>query len=271
MALEYSGHSDSITVLPGSDVSKRGYTYREFQPPAQLSSSVEAVWSIDSSRNYSYSVRVVPDGCVEIVKSEDYGFRVYGPSTTWTMYSFQGGSASEGIRLRPEVAAEVLSVDPGELKDLSEDGERFRPFAESLSRRRGPWLLRLFELLEAKALDAGAAGWVAASIRHDPDLPVGEHNRRVGVGARHARRLFGQASGITLSAYRRIHRVHSTWGAHAADPRLPLSRLALRCGFSDQSHMTREVRELTGLTPVEFLRSLAGQVELPDRGLKGSF
>jgi AraC-like DNA-binding protein len=36
------------------------------------------------------------------------------------------------------------------------------------------------------------------------------------------------------------------------------SRAAYQAGFADQSHLTRRLKETTGLTPGEFARQLAG-------------
>ena len=53
--------------------------------------------------------------------------------------------------------------------------------------------------------------------------------------------------GYTLKTWCRVNRLRQL----AQEPlTTPLARVASRCGYADQSHMTRECKRLTGHTPL---------------------
>lgn len=67
-------------------------------------------------------------------------------------------------------------------------------------------------------------------------------------------RAFRRAFGCSPSVYRRHRRVRAAADL-LASTRQPAAEIALSTGFSDQSHMCREVRDELGLTPCQ-IRSL---------------
>jgi AraC-like DNA-binding protein len=69
-----------------------------------------------------------------------------------------------------------------------------------------------------------------------------------GLSAYHFARAFRQSLGTPPHGYllqRRLERVKQMM----RDPKLPLSEIALATGFSDQSHLARHFRRLTGISP----------------------
>ena len=73
-------------------------------------------------------------------------------------------------------------------------------------------------------------------------------------------RQFREAIGMTPHQYQRIHRVllaklHLRSG-------MPLAEIATACGFADQSHLTREFKRRTGVTPSAFIPLAYGRQEL---------
>lgn len=104
---------------------------------------------------------------------------------------------------------------------------------------------------------ARAGGLGAAHLRRaqemmaaalDGDLQVGDIATACGVSRSHLIRGFRTATGVTPYQWllrQRIERARDL----LLSTRLPLADIALACGFSDQSHMTRTFSRLTGLTP----------------------
>ena len=111
-----------------------------------------------------------------------------------------------------------------------------RLFPVCAAPRRAPWLERARELLHAQALRA---------------LRVGDLAAEVGVHRVHLSRAFRLHFGCSIGTYQRNLRVE--WAAsQLAETDLPLSEIALRAGFADQSHFTRVFKRLLGRTPQHY-------------------
>ena len=77
----------------------------------------------------------------------------------------------------------------------------------------------------------------------------------VGLSVFHFARQFKQSTGVAPHHYlmrRRVERARELLGR----VEFSLSEIAFATGFSDQSHLTRHFRQLTGMTPGQFRRSL---------------
>ena len=60
-----------------------------------------------------------------------------------------------------------------------------------------------------------------------------------------------------LQRYSRVEEAFTLSGKHRKDGAIDLSGLAVDAGFADQSHMGREVRRVTGLSPAHFDNQIA--------------
>ncbi len=86
-------------------------------------------------------------------------------------------------------------------------------------------------------------------------ISVGEVAERLGWNARTMHRQFAASCGYSPKHLQRIMRLQSFLrGAHAAQ-QPSLSSLAIAAGYSDQAHMTRDFRAITGFTPSAYLDS----------------
>lgn len=81
--------------------------------------------------------------------------------------------------------------------------------------------------------------------------------RRAGVSREHLARSFRRHFGTSFVTYRRHQRVAAASRCLATTPS-PLADIALACGFSDQSHMTRAFAECLGRTPGSWRSAVAG-------------
>jgi AraC-like DNA-binding protein len=93
-------------------------------------------------------------------------------------------------------------------------------------------------------------------------LRVDRLSREVGVSARRLNELFRRQIGLPPKRYARILRFRHAVQRLSAAPVTDLARLALECGYYDQSHLYRDFRELATLTPGEYQVALG-------RGLDG--
>ena len=99
----------------------------------------------------------------------------------------------------------------------------------------------------------GEADWpdmLAADIRTDAGLSLGDWAERHGVRRETLSRGFVRAYGVSPAAYRLGVRVKAVLGA-LREYGGSLADLAAEHGFSDQSHMNRAIRAATGRTPTQ--------------------
>jgi transcriptional regulator GlxA family with amidase domain len=80
-------------------------------------------------------------------------------------------------------------------------------------------------------------------------LPIESIARKIGVTRRHLERRFRNEVGLRAKHLARIVRVHTA--LRFIDDRSPMSgaEIAAVCGYSDQAHLIREFKALTGTTP----------------------
>jgi transcriptional regulator GlxA family with amidase domain len=78
--------------------------------------------------------------------------------------------------------------------------------------------------------------------------------RDAGISERRFERRFVTQVGLTPVRYRRLARLRAVLRLHAGGLH-EWSQLAAATGFSDQSHLVRDCRAFTGLTPTEWAES----------------
>lgn len=88
-----------------------------------------------------------------------------------------------------------------------------------------------------------------------PDRLVGDVARTVGYHPVSFARAFRSRIGVRPALYRRWVRLRRVLAA--IEPEGALADVALECGFSDQSHMCRDFRELLGISPRQWRDLLA--------------
>lgn len=137
---------------------------------------------------------------------------------------------------RLERTAGSLAVE-GLVLELLASAQRRR---EPRERSHPAWLGRVVERLHA-------------SLDHQVGLD--ELAREVGVHPVHIARTFRRAYGETIGEHLRKLRVELV-ARRLGDTDTPLVDLALEAGFTDQSHLTRVFKRLTGTTPAAMRRTL---------------
>jgi AraC-like DNA-binding protein len=101
---------------------------------------------------------------------------------------------------------------------------------------------------------------LARDLSEDASLGVGEWAERQGVARETAWRHFRGAYGVDIAAYRSEARARKAWRMIMASD-APLASIAVAAGFSDQPHMSRAVKALTGASPGAWRRKSATSVQ----------
>lgn len=162
-----------------------------------------------------------------------------------------GPRDSEVLNLGPACFAEPFSVvmqvaDPDSIVRLAERSPR-----EALELLLG--IMRPSNRAESDWPDQ-----LAEALQRDPHLALHEWARTHNLSNATVSRGFEKVYGISPSAYRAQIKARLAWRGSVKGSE-PFSALALHSGFSDQAHMTRGVRALTGRTPGAWRR--IGQVD----------
>jgi AraC-like DNA-binding protein len=227
------------TVLNERDI------YREWDPPREWRHAVACCWEqrVVAARLQ----RVLPDGHADLLIDGLGTVQVVGMHDRVVLPLLPEGTWIRGIRLRPEAVAAAFRVEASSLLNLTVPAE------DVLGSRRARRLLDLGALdawirgIEPARRTALAVGLLAA----DPAVQVTEVADLLGVTARQLRRILVTEVGLPPKAYQRVVRMQRFLGIIGRSA--GLADAAAEAGYADQSHLTRDVRELSGLTPAKLL------------------
>lgn len=237
------------------------------------------MWEWPGYRSPARAERILPHGLVELTWDLDGSMR-FRRGRAWRQHPHgviigAQGSAYVvdteaprhlfGVLFEPGAGSALLGCDASDLTDRTESVGDF-PSMRALVDRVGTaddWEARLraveehFAARPAPVLPRGAAALLDA-WREDLATSVGAVATRAGVSAptltRHARVAFGLAP----AQLRRMWRLRRALELRSRDRAGALASLAVRAGYADQAHMTREFRALTGLTPRRYTPLLEG-------------
>ncbi|MEU8001862.1 helix-turn-helix transcriptional regulator [Catellatospora sp. NPDC049111] len=128
-----------------------------------------------------------------------------------------------------------------------------------------------FRLLDAVLLRRAAAGRepcprtaaVWQRVQRDLSVPVAALAADAAWSERHLQSRFRDHFGMTPKAAQRVARLQRA--LRALDAGLPASRVAHLARYSDQAHLIREVKAMTGLTPAALTRHRAASWRPTDR------
>jgi hypothetical protein len=253
---------DMRTDLPV--LAMRAGTYRERPASGRLSRLFCRVWSHRLPDEFEAQVTVVPDGCSDLIWTGGQ-LMVIGPDRTAAFPALAPGETVLGLRFRPGAALRWLDVPLSELVGqavpLRELRDDVQTIEERLAEENCPAarqiLFRMWAGDEASAaadpqseMEAlfGSLGGGAS-----PDLPA-----RKTFGERTLRRRSRDHFGYGPKTLERILRLQRFLRLMRQPASGNLAILALEAGYADQAHMTRDVKELTTLTPREIRGQLCG-------------
>lgn len=251
-------------------------TYREVAPPDALRDRLVCLWASRVEGVAAHVQPVLPDACMDVIWVNDGEPHVAGPATRAFVSTVPPGTVVVGARFRPGAWAGVLGVDASELRDRH---VALRDVAPALARRlstavadraspgdrlavAGTLLARhLAGSPPADALVGATVRWLAAH----PAGRVHEAGRALHVSDRQLQRRMLAAVGYAPKTLHRILRFQRLLAlAHAAGGDASLAALALRAGYADQAHMTRELRQLAGRAPAALLPGADSALRLAD-------
>jgi AraC-like DNA-binding protein len=232
-------------------------SYREHPAPAALAPWLQCTW--ERAPEAAELVRVLPDGCIDVVWTQDAGAQLVGPNTTAFLSEVPAGHRVVGARMAPGAAPALLGLTAPDVRDarspleavIGDDGRRLGEALEGGGDPLGilcDWLAR--RAAGAAAPDPLVGEAVARLSRPRPQRLAGMA-ADIGVSERALRRRVTAVVGYGPKRLARILRLRRA---------LELSRegeglagAAFLAGYVDQAHLSHDCRELAGVPPSALL------------------
>jgi len=263
-------------VRTSIDISGPGVAVHKCPAPADLAPYVEEFWQYKVSQSLDYMpMQVFPSGCVSLrfnIMPRRVDSVIYGPSTNNRMKAlFFQEWVVFGATLRPDRAYHLLGLTLAELRDLRINLDCFWPrltgdledqMYETDTFKQRVDLLATFLRKVLRANTEPSTDFLntfqdllsSASRSDDLSLTAKRHQ----ISCRTMRRHFHQYLGLGPKQMERVLRAQGTMRHLIKSPTNSLSALSHDHGYSDQSHLTREFRDIVGLSPKRFA-SLVGK------------
>jgi AraC-like DNA-binding protein len=243
--------------------------YQEFRPDRRLAPLVECGWARSGSA--TRSLRVMPDGCMDLLVTSRGDVMIAGPATTFYDLRPDNGCVFAGLRLRPGAAAAVVGRPVSAFTDrqvavdsvLGLRGDRMaeKVLAATTPSQRVAALQNALVgyLADAEPSVDTAVTQVIGILRRHPGRPVSSLAAVVGVSERQLRRRFQAAVGYGPKRFGRILRFQRLLDLiHTRGARIRWAELAIEAQYADQPHMINECVALAGMSPVALPRGAPG-------------
>ncbi len=231
-------------------------SYREHAPPPALAPWLECIW--ERYADGAEPVRVLPDGCIDVVWIEDAGTQLVGANTTAFFVSLTAGTRAVGARVRPGAAPSLLAVAGDRVRDARIPlaqvwGDEGACLAAALDESADPAVC-LRAALVARATRADRPDplvSIAVTALGRPAVAIEKLAGELGLSERQLRRRVSRAVGY---GPKRLARVLRFGQALAAARRGEgLAQVAYESGYADQAHFTNDCRALAGVPPLALL------------------
>lgn len=196
--------------------------------------------------------RILPDGCVDVMWGPT-SFWIAGPDTRAQLNSTRG-ELVVGVRFAPGAAPAALGVPAKELRDARVPVDAVLPEAAELRERVEEAVevcgVEQAQQVLSRALIDGVQERVDVPLLHAGEMlrrgsTVGRTAEAVGLSERQLYRRSLAAFGYGPKVLQRVLRFRGALRLARAGE--PFAEVAYRCGYADQAHLAREVRELAGV------------------------
>jgi AraC-like DNA-binding protein len=252
--------------------------YAEYPPAPRVARLVERFWLLEGSATGDADV-IFPDGRVELVFHYGGSFwrhcaggevvkqpasLLVGQMVEPVVLAPEGSAGVAAIRLRSAAARSLLRCSMQEVSGRFVDLEAIFPSSRALRERLAEarsdagrvsaleeWLIALIGPSPKPAIEAVVGSILQSRGRASIDALVA----LTGYGVRQLERQFREDVGLSPKTFSRIVRLQSA--LQRIREGLPLTDVALDCGFYDQAHMTRDFRQLAAISPAAW-KSHAG-------------
>jgi AraC-like DNA-binding protein len=217
-------------------------SYLEVPPPPAWRHVVSCVW--EQTVAAERVQRVLPDGHADLLIFDSGLMEVVGLADEAALPHLPAGTHLRGVRLRPEAVASAFEIDAADLRNQTVPAE------DVFGTRRAR------SLFDDRALDGWLRsvrpdGLAAAAVQLLTSHSVSSTAHQLGLSSRQLQRILATTTGLTPKAFQRVARLQAF--LRQAERGIPLATAGAIAGYADQSHLTREVRALSKVTPARLL------------------
>jgi AraC-like DNA-binding protein len=244
------------------------FTLTRYPPAPELAEFVEYHWVLrwDLRGKPPYEQRVLPNLAVNVTFFPGAS-GVFGPARDVFSHRLAGRVQGLGLRFRAGTFRAFLG---GPVRDIADRnvpladvfGAAAADVAESVRTADGDaQMVRAVDnLLIANPVELSTAARQAAeaveSIARDPGITrVAQLCADTGLTTRSVQRLFAEHVGCSPKWAIRIYRLNDAAQRLVTEGVPDYAGLAVRLGYSDQSHFIRDFRAVTGQSPAEYART----------------
>lgn len=222
--------------------------------PAPLRNLAECVWV----RQGAGVARILPDGCMDLIEV-DGAVVVAGPDTT-AHISEPRSPVATGIRFRPGALPRLLGIPACEFRGVRVPLATVRPDLAS-----APLMPAVDRLLEGEATRE-TAPWPVEQLAHVTDrfgtgASVQSVADEIGLSARNLQRQSAAVYGYGPAMLRRVLRFRRA--VQLLRDGRAIADTAHVAGYSDQAHLSRQVRDLAGVSAGQLASGEYRSTEVP--------
>jgi len=235
--------------------------YKEYHPNILLSPYIETYWVSNDSTQGEQTIRVLPDGCVDIIfnwEMKSFVPDIIGTITTYLDVTYINTIRMMGIRFRPCGISAFTRVHINEFTNIKVDISLFDTIFDT-------WFFeQLFEiedeiekihyidsylveqLEKTFSIDKQMTYAVNLIKNNKGVLPIGVLLNSVCLSQRQFERKFKATIGITPKMFSSIIRFANTKEVLRTATNESLFSIALECGYYDHAHLIREHKRFAG-------------------------
>ncbi len=245
--------------------------YREYHPDIMLQDLVETYWVSKGFITGEELMRILPDGCVDIIISayDTQNMKasvpyIVGTTTAYIEIPFSGMHKMIGIRFKPGGITAFTRVPIDEFTDSNVDifsiktffDNRFHEELQAIDTTQQQLQYINDYLLEKRTVlyltDQQVIPAVHLITQTCGKMPVKQLLEQVCLCQRHFERRFKASIGISPKAFSRIVRFNHTRHQLRLQTYQSLLDTAIDCGYYDHAHLIREFKMLSGNSPTYY-------------------
>ena len=260
-------------------------TFQIYTPPAPLSAYVDFFWLHEEQAQPHTQERALPTGKPALwidlggdplqVATQQHPHRLttfrtstlLGASSRWSIVEPGRDIARMGVLFTPGGAAAFFAPPAAELHDTTvpldalwgdsaADEFRERLLAESTPEARFRALERALLARCAHTTNQHpAVSFALRALRGTPQVrTIKQVVEQIALSHRQLVRAFHSEVGMTPKRFGRVRRFQEVLDRVGCERHVSWGEIALRCGYADQAHLSRDFHEFAGVSPTSYLR-----------------